>query len=204
MSLPPCLPGFEHVNRFLDRQLNVATAKILPGEYYVTQRQEMITTVLGSCISVCIYDLAQKIGGMNHFMLPVAKDRQMDFGSDSFRFGDVAMERLINEVIKAGADRRALKFKAFGGGHIIKTMTSIGQSNIQFLKKFMALEGLHLETEDLGGKHPRKVRFNPGTGQVWVKKLAHLHNDTITKREVTYQASLEEKESQYGEVDLFE
>ncbi|WP_034474497.1 chemoreceptor glutamine deamidase CheD [Aestuariibacter salexigens] len=203
-AIPPCLPGFEHINRFMDRQLHLPTAKILPGEFYVTGRHELITTVLGSCVSACIYDEKNHVGGMNHFMLPQQNTAKIDVTSESFRFGDVAMERLINEVIKAGGEKRHLKFKAFGGGQIIKKMTSIGESNIEFLKKFMALEGFSLLASDLGGRHPRKVRFDPLSGKVWVKKLEHLHNDTISQREVSYQKALEKQEESYGDVDLFE
>lgn len=203
MKIEPCEPGFEHVNRYIDGQLNICTAKILPGEFYVTRLPECITTVLGSCISVCAFDLAQQVGGMNHFMLPSSGSSKLYLASKAFRYGDIAMEQMINELLKMGADRKRLRFKAFGGGHIIKKMTAIGESNIQFLKKFMALEGFSIETSDLGGPHPRKVRFEPHSGRVWVKRLAHLHNDTISQRETDYQNNINEQE-QYGEIDLFE
>ncbi len=203
-TLPRCIRGFEHINRYIDRNLGISTAKILPGEFYVTQDAEIITTVLGSCVSVCIYDLAAQVGGMNHFMLPASTANSGNVTSESFRFGDVAMEQLINEVLKAGGDKKRLKFKAFGGGHIIQKMTSIGDSNINFLKKFMALEGFSLDITDLGGPHPRKVRFEPQTGKVWVKKLAHLHNDTVKQREESYQQAIASSTAKYGDIDLFE
>ncbi|MFC3093118.1 chemoreceptor glutamine deamidase CheD [Alteromonas sediminis] len=203
MSVQPCQPGFEHINRYFDRQVGMNTAKILPGEFYISQQKEIITTVLGSCISVCAYDLQQQVGGMNHFLLPMSRSEKLDLGSEAFRYGDVAMEQMINALLKLGAERRRLQFKAFGGGQIIKTMTPIGESNISFLKKFMALEGFKIEASDMGGPYPRKVRFDPLTGQVWVKRLAHLHNDTISKREADYQKNLNEHD-QSGEIDLFE
>ncbi|WP_100641840.1 chemoreceptor glutamine deamidase CheD [Alteromonas facilis] len=201
--LPKCIKGFEHINRYLDRNVGVSTAKILPGEFYVTREPEIITTVLGSCVSVCIYDLNARVGGMNHFMLPASKQTPSNVTSESFRFGDVAMEQLINEVLKAGGEKKRLKFKAFGGGHIIQKMTSIGDSNITFLKKFMALEGFSLDSTDLGGPHPRKVRFDPTTGKAWVKKLAHLHNETVKQREESYQKAIAKETTQYGDIDLF-
>jgi chemotaxis protein CheD len=204
VTLPKTLKGFEHINRYYDRQLNVATAKILPGEYYVTQSSEIITTVLGSCISVCIFDLDKRVGGMNHFMLPGGNDNAIDLNSYSFRYGDVAMERLINDVIKAGGARYNLCFKAFGGGQIIRNMTSIGTSNIDFLNKFLALEGFRLTASDMGGRHPRKVRFDPMTGKVWIKKLEHLHNDTITEREESYRKTLSNDDASAGDVELFD
>jgi chemotaxis protein CheD len=138
-------------------------------------------------------------------MLPSGNDNALELNSYSFRYGDVAMERLINDVIKAGGARHGLCFKAFGGGHIIRDMTSsIGNSNIDFLNKFLALEGFRLSASDVGGRHPRKVRFDPMTGKVWIKKLEHLHNDTITRREETYRKTLSTDTETSGDVELFE
>lgn len=198
------LPGFEHVNRFFDAKQNRLTVKILPGEYYVSIQGELITTVLGSCISVCVYDSEHGIGGMNHFMLPTHLQGPDELISDSFRYGDVAMARLINDLIKLGARRHRLRFKAFGGGQIVEKMTPIGQRNISFLERFMALEGLHLEASDLGGCQPRKVRFDSATGRVWVKKLAHLPNNTVLQRETRYADVLLHDGVGSGDVELFE
>ena len=146
---PVCLPGFEHVNRYYDKHHDSFAAKILPGEYYVTSNQEVVTTVLGSCISVCVYDPVNLIGGMNHFMLP-SGNNDNDIMSQSFRYGDVAMEKLVNVILRHGGNKAELIFKAFGGGQIIKNMTSIGQRNISFLHKFMTMEGYKLSASDLG------------------------------------------------------
>ncbi|MCY7295378.1 chemoreceptor glutamine deamidase CheD [Alteromonas sp. a30] len=201
-SLPLCLPGFEHINRYFDRQNKSKVAKILPGEYYVTKENEVITTVLGSCISVCVSDPTLGIGGMNHFMLPSGSN--MDLLSDSFRYGDVAMERLVNDILRNGGDKNRLVFKAFGGGQIIKNMTSIGQRNISFLHKFMTMEGYKLAASDLGGPHPRKVMFFPLEGTVKVKRLQHMHNDTILARENRYKNELSKQEEVAGDIDLFD
>ncbi|UAA38751.1 chemoreceptor glutamine deamidase CheD [Paraneptunicella aestuarii] len=203
-SPPTCLPGFEHVNRYWDRHHNTFAAKILPGEYYVTTGQEVITTVLGSCISVCVYDPVQGIGGMNHFMLPSSRKDDMGLLSESFRYGDVAMERLVNDLLRNGADKSRLIFKAFGGGQIIKHMTAIGQRNISFLHKFMTMEGYKLKASDLGGPHPRKVVFFPLEGSVKVKRLQHMHNDTIVARENKYSTQLSKQEEITGDIDLFD
>lgn len=204
-TLSPCLAGFENINRYIDKKSNNVTAKILPGEYYVTRNKELITTVLGSCISVCIYDPVLKMGGMNHFMLPGAgsASEAEDLLSDSFRYGDVAMERIINDLLCNGSDKKDLIFKAFGGGQIIRQMTSIGERNIRFLRKFMELEGLRLASEDLGGIHPRKVKFFPDSGRVLVKKLQHLHNDTIAQREGSYKDKIDKSDEVSGDIDLF-
>ena len=200
---PVCLPGFEHVNRYYDKQHNSIAAKILPGEFYVTSNQEVVTTVLGSCISVCVYDPVNSIGGMNHFMLP-SGNSDNDIMSQSFRYGDVAMEKLVNVILRHGGNKAELIFKAFGGGQIIKNMTSIGQRNISFLHKFMTMEGYKLSASDLGGPHPRKVVFNPLDGKVKLKRLQHMHNDTILQRENRYETEISRQEEVTGEIDLFD
>lgn len=203
-NFKPCEPGFEHVNRYWDNSHKSVSAKILPGEYYVTRNDELITTVLGSCISVCIYDPIAGVGGMNHFMLPKSASKDIELLSDSFRYGDVAMERLINSLLKIGAGKNRLVFKAFGGGQIIRNMTSIGERNIKFLHQFMTMEGFVLDASDLGGPNPRKVVFSPQTGKVMLKRLEHMHNDTIVAREDKYQTQLSTEESTSGDIDLFD
>lgn len=205
--IEPCMRGFESINRYVDKALGQVTAKILPGEYYVTRNEEVITTVLGSCISVCIYEQKTGLGGMNHFMLPQSSGNMNDVEdlmSDSFRYGDVAMEIMINDLLRNGADKEQIVFKAFGGGQIIKQMTSVGERNIKFLHKFMVMEGYKLAAADLGGPHPRKVNFFPKTGKVMVKKLQHMHNDTIAIRETQYRSRIDKPKIQSGEIDLFD
>ena len=107
---PPALPGFNAINRYWDKVNNCFTAKILPGEFYVTTHHELITTVLGSCVSACIRDPIFGIGGMNHFMLPLEGDHSSTAwknagNSASTRYGNVAMELLINNILKHGAER---------------------------------------------------------------------------------------------------
>lgn len=206
INIQPCMKGFENINRYFDKKHKVIAAKILPGEYYVTKQPEMITTVLGSCISVCIHDPISKMGGMNHFMLPTSGSvsESENLLSDSFRYGDVAMERMINDLLRNGADKKKLVFKAFGGGQIIQQMTSIGERNIRFLRKFMMLEGFRLSAQDLGDIYPRKVNFFPSTGKVLMKKLQHMHNDTIAQRENVYKQQVDTTDEISGDIDLFD
>ena len=129
--------GFEGIHRYWDPATEAWTAKILPGEYYVTREAEAVSTVLGSCISACIRDLETGVGGMNHFMLP--EDNGSGGGSwntadggASTRYGLYAMESLINELLKLGARRERLEVKLFGGGRILPSMTDVGMRNIAF------------------------------------------------------------------------
>ena len=206
VELPPSLPQFEHIRRYWDPIHEVFAAKLLPGEYYVTQHDEMICTVLGSCVSACVRDRVTGLGGMNHFMLPL--DRSLgdsawtDASSAATRYGNVAMERLINDLLKAGARRNNLEFKLVGGGKVLAAMTDVGQANIEFVRAYMRTEGFDVVGEDLGDVYPRKVHFHPDSGRVRVKKLLSTRNDTIYARERTYQQTVNAA-PQSGGVELF-
>lgn len=181
--------------------------KILPGEYYVTQENELITTVLGSCVSACIRDKEFGIGGMNHFMLPESNSGQMKKSNEaivgiSTRYGNYAMEHLINTILKNGGKRRNLEVKVFGGGKIIPTLTDIGIKNIGFVLDYIDQEGLKLLSQDLGDIYPRKIIYFPQTGKVAMKKIKDLHNDTVVQRDRQYFNSLKNIPIE-GEVELF-
>lgn len=201
------LPGFEKINRYWDKTQDINAAKILPGEFYVTTHDEVIVTVLGSCVSACVRDRVFNIGGMNHFMLPMSQpDRAHDpassWSSTATRYGNYAMEALINEILKNGGRRENLEIKIFGGGRILEKMTNIGQKNIDFVREFIDVEGLALVAEDVGDIYPRKVQYHPMTGKVRMKKLRSLHNNTIVERETRYMDTLESAPIE-GEIDLF-
>lgn len=199
----PVITGFEHIKRYWDAGRNSVVAKVLPGEFYVSKNNEFISTVLGSCIAACVYDEILGIGGINHFMLPIQKTQESNGAhSLSCRYGNWAMEYLINEVLKNGASRRNLKIKLFGGGQIIRSMTDIGLGNISFSNAYVKAEGLNLVAHDMGGPWPRKIFFHPQTGKVYVKKLCNLHNNTIEKREVRYMQNLEQQDKT-TDIELF-
>lgn len=206
-TLAPPLPGFEHINRYWDEARGHVAAKILPGEYYVTCGNEIMVTVLGSCVSACVRDRVLGVGGMNHFMLPV--DNGGSGGSweaggldSSTRYGSHAMERLINDILKHGGTRRNLEVKVFGGGKILAHMIDVGRKNIDFVRAYIQAESLPLLASDLGDIYPRKVYYLPSTGKVYVKKLFTLHNDTIVEREKAYLQELARRKVE-GDVTLF-
>ena len=199
--------GFEHINRYWDKTFDIIAAKILPGEYYVTQDNELITTVLGSCVSACIRDREIGIGGMNHFMLPITTSDKLKKSSDSIvgqatRYGNYAMEHLINTILSNGGKRKNLELKVFGGGKIIPMLTDVGIKNIDFVLDYIDQEGLNLLSHDLGDIYPRKIIYFPKTGKVRMKKIQDLHNDTIARRESRYLNVLK-NEPVGGEVELF-
>jgi len=201
----PSLTGFSSINRFWDKTRETVSAKILPGQYYVTTDDECIVTVLGSCVSACIRDRVYDIGGMNHFMLPRSfqdtDDSPIDM-SDAARYGNYAMEHLINDILKHGGRRENLEVKVVGGGRIIAGMTNIGSKNISFIREYLQTEGMDILAEDVGDIYPRKVVYYPLTGKVKVKKMRTLHNDTIRAREERYMHEIA-RESVAGDVELF-
>ncbi len=205
--LQDCLADFEHINRYWDKVHGIYAAKILPGQYYVTLHDEAIITVLGSCVSACIRDRVFGIGGMNHFMLPDSEgklEHALRLGSEATRYGNHAMEKMINDILKNGGRRENLEVKIFGGGQIIRDMQTlnIGQRNIQFVKEYARTEGLQISVDETGDIYPRKVMFFPATGRVRVKKLRSLHNKTILERESEYSQKIRTRPVA-GDIELF-
>ena len=205
--LPASLPGFEKINRYWDTAHDMPAAKILPGEYYVTSSAELVTTVLGSCVSACIRDRVFGVGGMNHFMLPISSDGKgwngsHDVLSTATRYGNFAMEHMINEILKHGGHKRHLEAKIFGGGRMMKSLSDVGARNIEFVREYLSVEGIPLVSESVGDIFPRKVIYMPATGKALVKRLKHLHNDTIAKREDDYRSEISLK-PMAGSVELF-
>jgi len=203
-DLLPCLLGFESIKRYWDKTREVYSAKILPGEYYVTKHDELIATVLGSCVSACIRDPNVGIGGMNHFMLPSTPDGggSQQVCGESERYGNYAMEHMINDILKYGGKRKDLEVKIFGGGRILSQMTDIGSKNIEFVKNYLAMEGIKLISEDVGDICPRKVLYFPLSGKVLVKRLQSLHNGTVIERERNYMKNIN-TDPVVGDIELF-
>ena len=191
-------------NVYYDNHFELEAAKLLPGEYYVTARDMVLVTVLGSCVTACIRDKLSGIGGMNHFMLPDVRQDEDNPVSPSARYGAFAMEVLINSLITLGAHRTLLEAKVFGGGNVLPGMTSlnIGQRNADFALGFLSAEKIRVVAQDLVDVFPRKVYFFPKSGRVLVKKLRNIHNETIFARETEYKARIV-KEEIAGDVELF-
>jgi chemotaxis protein CheD len=200
--------GFEEVlspHLYFDREHNAEAAKILPGEYFATGRDMVLVTVLGSCVCACIRDRVNKIGGMNHFMLPDSgQDKNNPLG-ESARYGIYAMEILINQLLKMGAKRSNLEAKVFGGASVLRgfTVNNVGERNAEFVLQFLKTEKIPVVAEDLLDIYPRKVYFFPTTGRVRVKNLKQVHNDTIINREAEYNTRLHYSKLE-GDVELFD
>ena len=172
-------------NRYFDPHFQIDSAKILPGEYYATNKDMALVTVLGSCVSACLRDRESGIGGMNHFMLPDEGKLLGSHGNISAggRYGVHAMELLINQILKLGGRRDRLEAKVFGGGNV-------GQQNAEFIVEYLNLERIPIVARDLLDVWPRKIYYFPRSGKVMVKRLRKVNNDTIVLRERDYGARL--------------
>jgi chemotaxis protein CheD len=203
--LARALPGFESIRRYTNPQGQVI-AKLLPGDFYVTTYDEVLDTVLGSCVSACIRNSKLGIGGMNHFMLP----RPSGNGHDTWetatgratRYGSASMEQLINRILKAGGTRADLEVKIFGGGRVLKTLTDVGDHNVTFVREFLKQEGLRVTSEDVGDTCPRHIQYFPLTGRVRVRHLTSSHTRDVASQEQQFLKGLE-KTPVAGEIDLF-
>jgi chemotaxis protein CheD len=141
------------------------------GGVCAAARPLVVRTVLGSCVAVCLRDGRAGVGGMNHFMLPESSCGD----AVSARYGVHAMELLINDCMRAGADRGRLEAKVFGGGHVLRVRETDGnvpQRNIQFALEFLAVEGIPIISRDLGGYAAREIYFFTDTGRTMLKRLS--------------------------------
>jgi len=137
---------------------------VMQGEHQVSSAPDVVlSTVLGSCVAVCLWDDVAGLGGMNHFLLPFGPKAA---ATTPERYGVHAMEILINALLKAGARRNRLQAKLFGGAQLSATLSDIGQSNARFAKEFLATEDIPCLAESLGGTSARRVLFRPRTGNV--------------------------------------
>jgi chemotaxis protein CheD len=187
-TLPPADARFAHIRRVWDPILDRPLAKLLPGDYYVTCHDEVIFTVLGSCVSACVRDRKLGIGGMNHFMLPqdhsgggAAWGGRSD--ASATRYGNVAMERLVQEILALGGHREDLEFKVMGGGNVLDMALEVGTRNVQFARDYLKHEGFHIAAEDLGGKFARKLYYSPKSGNARVKRMTATVNRVVFERE---------------------
>lgn len=183
---------------YADHHFQYDAVKVLPGEYYVSNEDLVVMTVLGSCIAACIWDGKARTGGMNHFMLPEGED-------GSGRYGSYAMELLINEMLKLGARRETMQAKVFGGGQVMAGFTTmnVGERNTKFVLDYLATERIPVVSQDVLDIHPRKVCFFPVTGKALVKRLAHSHPETLAVEERKGNAASVAKSTAGGSIDLF-
>ena len=165
-----------------------------PGEYHVSNESLIISTLLGSCVSACLWDPVNRVVGMNHFLL--ANKRYMKKGqvipTEVGRYGIHAMEVLINSMLKLGASRRLLKAKAFGGGNVLDTgdgqdsFYAVGDVNVRFIREFLNKENIPLVSEHLGGKIGRVIHFHSLDFSVYMKRIEQQRKVQVVEQEHRY------------------
>lgn len=140
------------------------------GQLFAASAPTVITTVLGSCVAVCLHDPVSKVGGMNHYLLPLHVDRE-----HSPRFGTVAVPALIEAMVKAGASRGALVAKVFGGASVIASMGQrgrhLGEENAALALRLLEDARIPVLDHDVGGARGRKLVFFADEGTAWVRQL---------------------------------
>ena len=181
---------------FYDAHFRNDAVKILPGEYFVYHEDLLIMTTLGSCIAACLWDRNAKVGGMNHFMLP---------DGEGGRYGSYAMELLINEMMKRGAQRMTMEAKVFGGGQVISGMNSlnVGERNTNFVIDYLKTERIPIMSKDVLDVYPRKVCFLPASGKAMVKRLAPTNAEAVVAQDRAAAQRAVPASTGGGSVDLF-
>jgi chemotaxis protein CheD len=162
---------------------------IHPGEYYVSDENEFIGTLLGSCVAVCLIDKEKKISGMNHFMLPGRISKRDLLSDNKAKYGITAINKLMSSMIKHGASREHLVAKIFGGGHVLESAEntlSIPADNVRLARLMMEIEDIPIEEIDAGGNYTRKLMMDVKTGKVYLKRS--------TRKEIMEEIGKEEKE----------
>ncbi len=166
----------------------MSSVYITQGQHAVGRDADMVvSTILGSCVSICLWDPVAKVGGMNHLLLP---DVQKD--NATLSAGAVDMDLLINRMMPLGAERPRLRAKLFGGSSMLNGRTEIGSRNVQFAKNYLKNEGIPCDAEDVGGTKARRLKFWPATG---VAKML-LVEDAVQEPETT-------KPAKANDVELF-
>lgn len=146
---------------------------VLQGSFHVSDVPDLVlSTVLGSCVSICLFDPAIAAGGMNHFLLAEPGEGHEPDPIKQQLYGAFAMEQLINEMLKLGASRSTMRAHIYGGANIHHAMARIGSANARFARRFLEEDGIAISLEDTGDSVARRLDLKPATGQVRCKHIA--------------------------------
>ncbi|WP_258101299.1 chemotaxis protein CheD [Marinoscillum pacificum] len=147
---------------------------LLPSGIFVEKEPHVVDTVLGSCVAVCLYDDRLKVGGINHYMLPFWNGQ----GLASPKYGNIAMDKLIEKMELIGSKRTNMIAKVFGGANQMQSSLGVGQRNVMMVKDYLADARIPIVAENVGGEIGRKIRFNTNNGQVLMKFLQKQTHDS--------------------------
>lgn len=183
-----------------------------PGEYYVSKEMVIVSTLLGSCVSACLYDPINRVVGMNHFLLSNKRySREMQIClTEAGRYGVNAMELVINDMLKLGAKRNNLRAKAFGGSSLLGLRRNsgnflcVGEVNCRFIREFLSNDGIPLVASDLGGDRGRVIRFSSVDFSVRMRRIIKSITPELAKSEKRFWLrSIKSQEKIPAEPDLW-
>ena len=155
----------------MDASSDLRTVYLYPGQVYTASQPLMVSTILGSCVAICLWDAQASIAGINHYLLPSDPVR----GHSDLRYGNIATERLIDEMVAAGATIARIVAKVVGGASIIGSSSSsrqsIGDQNVAVARQILEKHGIPINAEQTGGQRGRKLVFHTGTGAAYSKEI---------------------------------
>ncbi|MEI7596471.1 MAG: chemotaxis protein CheD [Bacteroidota bacterium] len=154
----------------MSETIQIETHYLYPGALFASTIPHNVTTVLGSCVSVCLHDPFLKIGGINHIMLPLWNGK----GLASPKYGNIAMEKLLEKMLSLGSAKNRIQAKVFGGGEVIgndDSLFRIGERNIEIAFELLEQYKIQVVGKSVGGKFGRKIIFNTQTSAVMHKFL---------------------------------
>lgn len=159
------------LHRYSNPRSGEIFVRVYQGQYYVSDKPEdVLCTVLGSCVAVCVRDPVIGFGGMNHFLLPEAASANAS--GFSLRYGVYSIERLVNDILGHGGERSRLEIKVFGGANVLRGMAKIGTRNSDFVEDYLASEGFKIAAQHLRGDIARRIRYYPTTGKVLLSRIS--------------------------------
>lgn len=168
---PAVLPA-EFMKRFERKESSELRHFLYPGQVFVTRDPITISTILGSCAAVCLWDRHRKAGGMNHYLLPEGPNE----GSNRLRYGNVANPELLQRVLALGCEVRFLQAKIFGGSSAfsVDPSQSVGSRNVELAENFLHSAGIPIVERDISGKRGRRLAFQILDGATAIKNFDQI------------------------------
>jgi chemotaxis protein CheD len=177
--------------------------RIGPGEYHVSRDPgEAIITTLGSCVSVALCDPVAQIGGLNHFMLPESGHGNWGKAAAPMRYGNFAMERLVNDILRLGGRRDRLRAKLFGGARLRMDAASVGARNLHFVEEYLRTEGMAVVARATGGARARRLCYLPVSGRAFLHELPAA-DDEVARQEARLRRGISQQPVAGG-IELFD
>lgn len=148
----------------------IPTHFLFPCGVFAHREEHLVSTVLGSCVAICLWDSVRKVGGMNHYMLALWNGD----GLPTPKYGNIAIEKLIQRLLERGCDQGRMVAKVFGGASVLgatRGSTTIGERNVEIAQQMLAQQKIPIIATDVGGLVGRRVVYNTGTSLVLVSRL---------------------------------